>query len=264
MKDWETVRSQYYGWFLNVLDSRLLLARAREVLQQCLSLPDISREVGGRSGYQRLEDVVAHYSRQNISSGEKCHCTAQFARKTEAEQQQHPVETDRLGEVSRLIIAGFILTPRTFGARVVLSQSQLELYKQNDYEPFSVPPPPRPKQKSHHSRQTPPHQSNRPELHWDNTEGGSLEDCEYSGLDMIGDLKGRRAHITLGCVGPVRPVQTGVDQLEVLRRLERLENSPHPDWATIQAGNVASLGEGCWAVALTSPLSVAAIFTGSY
>ena len=243
------MRSQYYGWFLSVLDSRLLLARAREVLVQVRD--------------QRVEELVAQYSRQNISSGEKCHCTAQFIRKSEVEQEQHPVESDRLGEVSRLLIAGFILTPRTFGARVVLSQSQLELYKQNDSEPFSVPPPPRHKQKSH-SRQTQPHQSNRPELHWDNTEGGSLEDCDYSGLDMIGDLKGRRAHITLGCVGPVRPVQTGVDQLEVLRRLEVLENSSHPDWTSIKGGNVVSLGEGCWALALTSPLSVGAIFTGSY
>ena len=156
MKDWQSVRSQYYGWFLSLLDSRLLLERAREVLQQCLSLPDICQEVGGRTGYQRVEDVMALYSRENINSGEKCHCTAQFVRKSEVEQEQHPVETERLGEVSRLTIAGFILTPRTFGARVVLSQSQLELYKQNDLEPFSVPPSPRPKQKSRHSRQSQP------------------------------------------------------------------------------------------------------------
>ena len=247
------MRSQYYGWFLSLLDSRLLLERAREVLQQCLSLPDISLEVGGRTGYQRVEDVMALYSRENINSGEKCHCTAQFVRKSEVEQEQHPVETERLGEVSRLTIAGFILTPRTFGARVVLSQSQLELYKQNDLEPFSLPP--RPGQNPQPSRQP------RPQLEWDHTEVGSLEDSEWPGLDMVGDVKGRRAHITLGCVGPVRPVQTGVDQLEVLRRLEKCQ---HPDSATIQAGHVVSLGEGCWAVTLNTPLSVASLFTGSY
>ena len=164
---------------------------------------------------------------------------------------------ERLGEVSRLTIAGFIITPRTLGARVVLSQSQLELYKQNDLEHFSLAAPAQPR--SHHLSQT-----SKPSLQQSDLsqcEAASLEEVEFSGLDMIGDVKGRRAHITLGCVGPVRPVQTGLDQLEVLRRLEKCEDL---DTATIQAGNLVSLGEGCWVVALTSPLSVASLFTGSY
>ena len=60
-----------------------------------------------------------------------------------------------------------------------------------------------------------------------------------------------------------------LDQLQeicdkILARLEVLENSSHPGWTSIKGGNVVSLGEGCWALALTSPLSVGAIFTGSY
>ena len=234
MTDWEVVRAQYYGWFLSVPDSRLLLERAREVVEQCLSQ-------AGESSRVQL------YRRDNIASGEKCHCTAQFVRKAD----NHPMELERLGEVSRLIIAGFIITPRTLGARVVLSQSQLELYKQNDLELFSVAAEAKPR--SHQSDLSPPD--------LDRTEAASLEEAQCSGLDLIGDMKGRRAHITLGCVGPVRPVQTGLDQLEVLRRLEKCEDL---DTAAIQAGTVLSLGEGCWVVALTSPLSVATVFTGSY
>ena len=120
MTEWEVVRAQYYGWFLSVQDSRLLLERAREVVEQCLSQ-------AGESSRVQL------YRRDNIASGEKCHCTAQFVRKADKD----PVEAERLGEVSRLMIAGFIITPRTLGARVVLSQSQLELYNQNDLEQFS-------------------------------------------------------------------------------------------------------------------------------
>ena len=260
------MRAQYYGWFLSLPDSRLLLERAREVVQQCLS----QAGGGGRS------DLISHYSRDNIYSGEKCHCTAQFVRKTEVEPG---VETDRLGEVSRLIIAAFIITPRTFGARVVLSQSQLELYKQNDSEPFSVVAQHNKTQhnktqhnKSQHGKADQARQSvnnqgdqsarlSPPE--WDNTEEGILEEVEQcSGLDLVGDVKGRRAHITLGCVGPARPVQTGLDQLEVLRLLE--ENSDLQHTETCQAGSLVSLGQGCWLVALTSPLSVSAVFTGSY
>jgi len=248
VKDWESVRARYYGWFLSLPDSRLLVERAREVVEQCLS------QVGGLA--------VAQYSRDNISSGEKCHCTAQFARKTEPVE---PVETDRLGEVSRLLIAGFILTPRTLGARVILSQSQLELYKQNDLEPFSVASQHQKPQQARKSRsQEPPQsQSDCSPPGWDNTEdGGSLEEVELcSGLDLIGEVKGRRAHITLGCVGHVRPLQTGLDQLEVLRRLEDIEE---PLTENIQAGTLLSLGQGCWLLTLTSPLSVSAVFTGSY
>lgn len=254
VKDWQSVRAQYYGWFLSLPDSRLLLERAREVLEQCLC------QAGGRS----------HYSRDNISSGEKCHCTAQFVRKTEP-----VVEMARLGEVSRLIIAGFIITPRTFGARVVLSQSQLELYNQNDSEPFSVVAQQNKSQqiktqhnksqqnKTHQARQSSNNQGDQPVHLWDNTEEGSLEEVEQcSGLDLVGDLKGRRAHITLGCVGTAKPVQTGLDQLEVLRLLEENGDLQHVE--TCQAGSLVSLGQGCWVVALTSPLSVSTVFTGSY
>ena len=235
MKDWESVRAQYYGWFLSLLDSRLLVERGREVVRECLG-----------------QDLVAQYTRENISSGEKCHCTAQFVRKAQVDQVD-PVETERLGEVSRLIIAGFIITPRTFGARVILTPSQLELYKQNDLEPFSVA------SQSGQSKNLPP-QSDRLRPDWEPSGAGSLEEVEggqCSVLDLLGDVKGRRAHITLGCLGPTRPVQTGLDQLEVLRRLEECED--------LEAGTrLVSLGQGCWLLPLTSPLSVYTVFTGSY
>ena len=45
-----------------------------------------------------------------------------------------------MGSVTTLTIAGFIITPRTIGARVVLTPEQLKVYRQPDLEPFSSPP----------------------------------------------------------------------------------------------------------------------------
>ena len=43
---------------------------------------------------------------------------------------EYPPETEMLGTVSPLKIVGFILTPRTVGARVSLSSDQLTVYHQ--------------------------------------------------------------------------------------------------------------------------------------
>ena len=48
-----------------------------------------------------------------------------------------------LGKASALTIAGFILTPRTFGARVMLTREQLKVYNQNDLNSFHESPPPK-------------------------------------------------------------------------------------------------------------------------
>ena len=75
------------------------------------------------------------------------------------------------------------------------------------------------------------------------------------GLDSWVDVSGQQQR------SQEKVTVTSQDQLEVLRRLEDCED-PHSE--TVQAGNLVSLGQGCWLVALPSPLSVSAVFTGSY
>ena len=254
-QDWQSVRPQYYGWFLSLLDSRLLLSRAREVLRLCLAVPALLKELADVLGRERVEveDILNLYSRDNIFSGPMCHSTARFVRKSDAEEL--PQETDRLGQVSSLTVAGFTLTPRTFGARLVLSQDQLEVYRQRDDEPFSLPP-----QHLPNKPQRPPTVP-LPEPDCRGMEG-SLKEVEGPRLDILGGVRGRRAHITLGCVGNTRPVQTGVDQLELLRTLEA---NDQPERVSFQEGSVISLDQkGAWVISLNRPITVTSVFTGSY
>ena len=61
---------------------------------------------------------------------------------------EHPAETRMLGTVSTLTVTGFIVTPRTLGARVRLTEQQLAVYHQHDTEVAL----PGPQQQTPHSR----------------------------------------------------------------------------------------------------------------
>ena len=68
--------------------------------------------------------------------------------KNEHKGMEHPAETRMLGTVSTLTVTGFIVTPRTLGARVRLTEQQLAVYHQHDTEVAL----PLPQQQTQHSR----------------------------------------------------------------------------------------------------------------
>ena len=155
-----------------------------------------------------------------------------------------------LGKASSLTIAGFILTPRTLGARVMLTREQLTVYHQNDLEPFTVLPPPQnkyrpPENDSEDTRSCEP--TLRP-----------LEDNEAG--DIAGPVRGRRAHITLATAPGVKPVQTGLDQLDTLLAVSRDQGPGHQ----LVGGTLHGVGQGRWVIALDTPLTVQTIYTGEY
>ncbi len=63
-----------------------------------------------------------------------------------------------------------------------------------------------------------------------------------------------------GTSGDVKPVETGLDQLSVLRQLEAGDTSTQ----SVLGGQLIGLGEGRWYLRLSQPLRVNALFTGSY
>ena len=71
---------------------------------------------------------------------------------------EHPAETRMLGTVSTLTVTGFIVTPRTLGARVRLTEQQLAVYHQHDTE-VAVPGP---QQQTQHSRNNNSNSNRRP------------------------------------------------------------------------------------------------------
>ncbi len=162
------------------------------------------------------------------------------------------------GQASSLTIAGFILTPRTLGARVMLTNEQLAVYHQNDLEPFTVLPPPK-----NNPRRPPPPQDNSPP-HAADTRAcdPTLRPLADTGAgDMVGGVRGRRAHITLATAPGVMAVQTGLDQLDTLLAVSRGQVRGHQLGGGVE---LRGAGRGRWVIALDTPLTVKTVFTGGY
>jgi len=254
-KDWQEVQPNYYGWFLNPADTSLLLELGDSWLQKCLSNKEFFEDFSKYSNRYNLRSMLNFYSREGLSrsSWEKCHCTARFVKKGDTVDSAE--EVDMLGLASNLHITGLVITPRTFGARVQLTPSQLSVYSQNDNEVelFGLSPKPRSPARPRAQADSPPCASLseaisacRPSLVVDNLE------C----LEAPSPL-GRRAHITLGCAEGVRPVQTGLDQIQVLR--EQPVTS-----IGIPGGTLAGFGGGRWLLSLDKGVVVQGVFSGGY
>ena len=162
-------------------------------------------------------------------------------------------ETNMLGTASSLIIAGFIITPRTLGARVMLTTDQLTVYHQNDLESFTVIPPPK-----NNSRQPPSSQNILSDTRSCEPTLRPMEDTEAG--DIVGDVRGRRAHITLATGPGVRPVQTGLDQLDTLLAVSSGQVTRHQ----LGGGALHGAGQGRWVITLDTPLTVKTVYTGGY
>ena len=224
LKKWDQVLPLYYGLFLNVSDTRQLLEMMRRTLEQCLNIEDMFSEMSAVTGHLNKQGILNHFTRRENTS----HCTTRFLKKGTADaRREYPMETEMLGSVSTLTISGFILTPRTIGARVVLTSDQLRLLGGDIV-----------------------------------TSGDDHETSSDSVISaMVGPVSGRRTHVTLGCAPGVRPVQTGLDQLEVLGLVSR---GQHGQCHQVSGALVSGLGEGRWIIGLQSHLTFDCIYTGSF
>ena len=217
VKSYNPVVPLYYGWFLSSYDGKRLLDLSSSLLKLCLEKCDkFKSDFEEFSCMLNIPSQLNYYVRRIDSQvSPKLHCTAKFcgkARKgkysSDALEYSSNTEVNAsLGVLSKLSVIGFVITKGTFGARVKLSDIQLELYKQNDDELESS-------------------KLNSSEVKVNSS-------FEYVGAEESQNLenmtniekttnfypvpgKGRRAHITLGTAEGVAPVQTGFDLLEAV------------------------------------------------
>ena len=73
--------------------------------------------------------------------------------------------------------------------------------------------------------------------------------------------EGSKAHITLGVTGNVKPVQTGIDQLEILKLDHQHAESTTVDTADAK---LVYFPEGCCHVQLVEPFKISSIFSAVY
>ncbi|XP_030649480.1 fibrous sheath CABYR-binding protein [Chanos chanos] len=108
------------------------------------------------------------------------HCTAKYCDYGKAEgakeYAEEQVVKESYGGQTELSVTALFVTPRTFGARVALTEEQLKLWPTGG-DTECLPP-------------------------------------TLTGVDAL--PVGSRAHVTLGCSASVEPVQTGFDLLEIL------------------------------------------------
>ncbi|KAF2352691.1 Cyclic nucleotide phosphodiesterase [Trinorchestia longiramus] len=123
-----------YCWFLSLTDSVELNNVAQLLLRQLLAVPAIRSDLLARTKYRSAQEFVQSYIRNNTVGGpEILHCTAKGG--TSASDVAYTARRDvlrALGQVSTLQVVGFVVTPRTFGARIKLDENQLTLWDNSD------------------------------------------------------------------------------------------------------------------------------------
>ena len=207
----------YYGWFLSNVDGNRLLNLSTSLLKLCLeNIGKLKSDFGEFSGMQNISSQLNYYIKRIDSQvSPKLHCTAKFCGKARKGKYSTDVleyvsnreVTASLGLLSKLSVIGFVITKGTFGARLELSDIQLELYKQNDDELRST---------LFNSGEV---KVNSSFEYVGAEESQNLENM--SNIEKTTNFypvqgKGRRAHITLGTAEGVAPVQTGFDLLEAV------------------------------------------------
>ena len=219
VRSYNSIVPLYYGWFLSSYDGKRLLDLSKSLLQLCLQKCDkFQSDFQEFSSMINLPSQLNYYSRPHSKDSQisnKLHCTAKFCGKARkgnySDDAMEYVSNQEViashGLLSKLSVIGFVFSKGTFGARVKLSEIQLELYGQNDDELRCN------KFNSSTSKVNSSFEYVGAEEHENLENMSSIE--KTTNFNPIPN-KGRRAHITLGTADGVAPVQTGFDLLEAV------------------------------------------------
>ncbi|XP_064646856.1 uncharacterized protein LOC135499823 [Lineus longissimus] len=155
LSHFETVFPLYYGWFLNEVDSERLFKLGQDVFQRCMNLPEFSRIFMKEAGVDQENPTFDNFFKRKHfkTSIETLHCTTMFSlRGKKAETLDYIAKEaveKAMGQVFMLSVIGFSISPRAFGARLRLNNTQLKLWFRDDNEerpaksPKSAPSPER-------------------------------------------------------------------------------------------------------------------------
>ncbi|CAL4184801.1 unnamed protein product, partial [Meganyctiphanes norvegica] len=278
----------YYGWFVNETDSITLLEIGKNWLKNALEeLPYFFTDFSAQSGKLTKEEMINYFTRESFYHGNSMlHCTAMFTGRgsqPDAKEYMKKQEVvDSLGKYFELNIIGFVITPRTLGARIQLSTDQLELWNQNDAEetPDYIRIYPQKDQGNKGNKQKNNNDDSAEVTIPEYSEHKREFDCVGTIKEVDQDLgqnrfnptfgKGSRAHITNGCASNVRPVTTGLDIIdtvcaEQIYMTEASENGESLVKSFKISGAVLRQYEnGLWVVYPDKKVIVGSIFSGAY
>ena len=179
LKSYQPLHPLYFAWFFNEADSREIIETSRNWFKLALSIP-ACLEYFKQVTHQNTKDAIIDYYMSN-NTNSILHVTAKYIGPKNKKNTQsldyinNPRVKESMGKIFTINNVGYVITPYTYGARVKLTDEQLELWGADDYEC-------RPETEQKISK-----------------EGG----------------RGSRAHITLGYAPRVKPLITGFDVRDV-------------------------------------------------
>jgi len=275
VNQWQQLSPWYYGWFLHLSDSRLLLKRALSSISRIL--PSVQEQQSWLPATS--SELSSRYSRQMLhgASSDILHCTSCYLGKSQEKKQGQEEESQKqayevcaraAGRAFPLTVVGFFISPRTWGARVHLSKEQMKLWFKDKVPTSSSSENQHSKLPKNSKERIPANKVNREEEV--NLEGG-FEACQTTmevqpravSLDgeEEGSNSGRRAHITLGCAEGVRPMQAGIDLENILEVLHL--GDENSDGTEVEEGRLYHAGDAIY-LELKQPITFSSFFTGSY
>ena len=198
------------------------------------------------------------YTPNNVVGGPSIlHCTAKGSSYEDPDYSSSSEVLKNIGAITTLEVVGFVVTPRTFGARVRLSEHQLALWGNSDDFGLLADYP-------ENSRKNTSTLTNLGEN--DDFEASCQKSLLKAKMDdeNFSPVTGRgsRAHITLGCSRPdIHPRDTGYDLLLAVKREMDALSDVTVKTHGISGGAVRGYGDGVWVVYPKEKLTVTAMFS---
>ncbi|XP_051988323.1 2',3'-cyclic-nucleotide 3'-phosphodiesterase-like [Xyrauchen texanus] len=167
----------FFGWFLLSEEEERIKCATMDFLKTLDTLEAFKQHISEFTGEAEKEVDLEQY----FQTVKPLHCTSHFCDYGKEEGAKGYAELqvvkDSFGNSDELSVTALIVTPRTFGARVELTEAQMKLWP----------------------------------------EGRDKDKVPTSLLPSIEALPaGSRAHVTLGCSAGTETIQTGFDLLEIL------------------------------------------------
>lgn len=167
----------FYGWFLLKEEEERIKCATMDFLKTLDTLEAFKEHISEFTSEANKEVDLEQYFQNPLP----LHCTTKFCDYGKAEGAKEYAELqvvkEATGKSEELSVTALIVTPRTFGARVALTETQLNLWPEGE-DKVGVAP------------------------------------TLLPGVESL--PAGSRAHVTLGCSAGVEAVQTGLDLLEIL------------------------------------------------
>ena len=246
-------------------------------------------------------ELNSYYSRE-ASSSETLHCTAFFSNRGRTESSSLYTSQDvvkrSLGKAYTLSVVGFVITPRTVGARIALTPRQARLWGKDDFEGTKskadgftiVTDSPKYRRRTKGNAEvkelqatSSPKSDGITGNHSDSDPGSySPDDEDYEEM-LAFEMAyvqlnerprfmptcglGSRAHITLGYSRGSTAVQTGLDQVKIIdieKGYHDNRAAKRPRHIELDDAAVIYYGEGQCVVYLNDPVDVTSLFSARY